>query len=425
MHHKLKFKATKLGLACSSALLMANSTVQASGFAVPELSIAGLATSNALVANSEVLGAIAYNPAAISFHEGSSVSLGTLLIQPDLTADTGSGTVDSDGNDLVAAPAITAHSTLNEEWGIGIAINAPFGLESEWDTETFSDQYPMGSFIPTKTLLEIAAFSPSASYKLSDQASLAVGIDYYWMKTVEFNSVLNDGSNYPGFNLEGDGSSVGFNLGGMLVLDSWSFGASYHSSSKIKVEGTLDDQAGVIPASVGDDVTATLELPWRLQVGARYEATEKLGIEFDYTRTGWNKFDTLDVKSDKYGSTIFTSVNNFENASAYRLGVTYDFTQATQLRIGYTYDETPQKDEYFSPRVPDADRQLFSLGVGHTISDGWTFDVGYMYVQFDERTIESDQAAVAGQELNGTTAVNGTYDSSVHLFGLGVTKTFM
>ncbi|MCG7954641.1 MAG: outer membrane protein transport protein, partial [Candidatus Thiodiazotropha endolucinida] len=171
--------------------------------------------------------------------------------------------------------------------------------------------------------------------------------------------------------------------------------------------------------------TATLELPWRLQVGARYEATEKLAIEFDYTRTGWNKFDTLEVKNEQYGSNIFTSINDFDNASAYRLGVTYDFTKATQLRIGYTYDETPQKDDYFSPRVPDADRQLYSLGVGHTIDDGWTFDVAYMYVDFDKRTVNSSKAAVAGEELNGTTAVNGTYDSSVHLFGLGVTKTFM
>ncbi|MCG7940076.1 MAG: OmpP1/FadL family transporter [Candidatus Thiodiazotropha lotti] len=425
MHHKNKFQATTLAVACSSALLMASSGVQASGFAIPELSIAGTATSNALVANHEILGAIPYNPAAMSFHEGSSVSLGTNLVLPDLSVDTGSGTVDSEGNELVAVPAISAHDTLNEEWSLGISVNAPFGLETDWETDTYSDQYPLGSFMPTQTKLEIVAFSPSASYKLNDQAALAIGVDYYWMREVLFNSVLNDGGTYPGFNLEGDGQGVGFNLGGLLVVDSWSFGLNYHSSSKIKAEGTLDDDVGVLPSTLSDEVTATLELPWRLQVGARYEATEKLAIEFDYTRTGWNKFDTLEVKNEQFGSNIFTSVNDFDNASAYRLGVTYDFSKATQLRIGYTYDETPQKEDYFSPRVPDADRQLYSLGVGHTIDDGWTFDVAYMYVDFDKRTINSDKAAVVGEELNGTTAVNGTYDSSVHLFGLGVTKTFM
>jgi long-chain fatty acid transport protein len=425
MHHTTKFQSTPLALACSSALLMASSGVQASGFAVPELSISGLATSNALVANHESLGAIPYNPAVMSFHEGSSASFGTIIVQPELAVDTGSGMTDSDANDPVAVPAITAHNTLNEEWSLGLAINAPFGLESDWDVDLFKDQYPLGTAIPTKTFLEIVAFSPSTSYKLNDNAALSIGIDYYWLKTVKFNSAINDGNTYPSFNTEGDGKGVGFNLGGLLVVDSWSFGIHFHSVSNIDVEGKIDDDADALPAGVSNNVTAELELPWRLQVGARYEATEKLAIELDYTRTGWNTFDTLEIKEENYGSTIFDSTNQFDNASAYRLGVTYDFTKATQLRIGYSYDETPQTKKYYSPRVPDSDRQLFSLGVGHTISDGWTFDVAYMYVDFDERTIESSTPAVAGQETNGTTAVNGTYESSVHLFGLGVTKTFL
>ncbi|MET0027422.1 MAG: porin [Candidatus Thiodiazotropha sp.] len=424
MYPKSLSHAIYLTIACGSTLLVSN-TVQASGFAVPEMNATGLATSNAMVANPYSLGAIAYNPAAMSFHEGSHVTLGTTLIQPDMAVDTGSGSTDSDANDLVAAPAISAHNRVNEDWALGIAINAPFGLETKWATEIYSDQYPAGTFMPTNTKLEIAAFSPSAAYKVNDQASLAFGIDYYWMKKVEFNSALNDGNAYPGFNLEGDGKSVGFNLGGMLVLDKWSFGASYHSTSKIKAKGTLDDEVGVLPSNLSKDVTATLELPWRLQIGARYQAMEKLGVEFDFTRTGWRTFDELVVKNEEYGSTIFTSQNHFENSNAYRLGVTYDFTTATQLRIGYTYDETPQQDEYFSPRIPDADRHLYSLGLGHSFGDGWTVDVGYMYVQFEDRTIDSDTPAVAGQELNGTTAVNGTYESSVHLFGLGLTKTFM
>jgi long-chain fatty acid transport protein len=424
MHPKSSLShAVYLAIACGSTILV-NSSAQASGFAIPEMNITGLGTSNALVANPDSLGAISYNPAAMSFHEGGHINLGTLLIQPDLAVDTGSGTTDSDANDLVVAPAISAHDQLNEDWALGIAINAPFGLETKWNTEVYGNQYPVGSFMPTTTKLEIAAFSPSLAYKVNDQASLAFGVDYYWMKKVEFNSAMNDGGNYPGFNLEGDGRSVGLNLGAMLVLDKWSFGASFHSVSKIKAKGTLDDEVGVLPSNSSDRVTATLELPWRFQIGARYQVMEKLGVEFDFTRTGWRTFDELVVKNEEYGSTIFTSKNYFENANAYRLGITYDFTPATQLRIGYSLDETPQTDEYFSPRIPDADRQLFSLGIGHSFADGWSVEVGYMYTQFDDRTIDSDKQAVASEELNGTTAVNGSYESSVQLFGMGITKTF-
>jgi long-chain fatty acid transport protein len=176
---------------------------------------------------------------------------------------------------------------------------------------------------------------------------------------------------------------------------------------------------------MSNKVHADIEIPWRLQLGVRNKTTDKLAIEFDVTRTGWSSFDRLVVDQDQYDVNITTSTNDWSDANAYRLGVSYDFTPATQLRVGYTYDETPQAEKHFSPRIPDANRQLFSMGIGHTLSNGWTIDAGYMFVRFDKRTVNNTTAPVAGSETNGTSAVNGTYDSSVNLFGVGVTKHFM
>ncbi len=123
--------------------------------------------------------------------------------------------------------------------------------------------------------------------------------------------------------------------------------------------------------------------------------------------------------------TALTSENKWDDANAYRLGATYDITGATQLRFGYTRDETPQQDKYFSARIPDADRDLFSIGVGHKLANDWTIDAGYMYVKFEERSISQPVWDTTTTEFNGTSAVNGDYESSVHLFGLGISKTFM
>lgn len=135
------------------------------------------------------------------------------------------------------------------------------------------------------------------------------------------------------------------------------------------------------------------------------------------------------VDQDQFGTNIVTSLNQWDDVNAYRIGISYDFTQSTQLRVGYTFDETPQDDTFYSPRIPDADRQLFSLGLGHTLNNGWTIDAGYMYVKFDDRTLDIDPAfahsAPNAGEANGTSAVNGDYESSVHLFGVGLTKKFM
>jgi long-chain fatty acid transport protein len=422
---------TGLALACSTVLLTPNQNVQASGFAVPELNTTGLALSNAMVANPDSLSAIAYNPAAMAFHEGRAVELNLLLVKPELSVDTGSGSVDSEADDVVAIPAFTAFAKLNETWALGLSLNAPFGLETEWPAGTFDSQYPAGRTIPTQSKLEIIAFSPSAAYRINDNASLSGGIDYYMMREVIFNGDVNAGvpGSNPAANLEGDGRGVGFNLGFMVDQGAWSFGGSYHSEANIPVDGKVDLPEGALPSFLSNRVNAKLKVPWRLQVGVRHEPMEKLAIEFDLTRTGWSSFDKLIVDQDQIGTNIVTSNNQWEDANAYRIGISYDLTQATQLRIGYTYDETPQEDKFFSPRIPDADRQLFSLGVGHTLNNGWTVDAGYMYVKFDDRTLNIDStfvhAAPNESETNGTSAVNGDYESTVHLFGIGVKKRFM
>jgi long-chain fatty acid transport protein len=437
MHFKNTFHLSRLALSCGIAMLAMNQSAQASGFAVPELNIAGLALSNALVANAEVQGAIAYNPAAMSFHEGSSVSLGALLVKPELSVTTeAAGSVDSEADDIVGIPTITTHSRLSETWSIGMAVNAPFGLETDWETGTFDAQYPdpvlsgtdlETSTVPTQSKLEIIAFSPSLAYRINDNVSVSGGLDYYWMREVIFNGLvkLEPYASNQAADLEGDGKGVGLNLGLLVNSGNWSFGGSYHSETDIPVKGTVELPAGSLPSIASNNVRAELTVPYRLQVGVRNQTTDKLAIEFDVTRTGWSSFDRLHVTQEEYGFTIVDSKNDWKDVNAYRLGVTYDISQATQLRVGYTFDETPQDDDYFSPRVPDADRQLFSFGIGHTFNNGWTLDAGYMYVQFDDRTINSTRAAVAGEETNGSTAVNGEYESNVHLLGVGITKYFM
>ncbi len=438
MHENRLFSRSLLALSCGAALATINPLAQASGFAVPELNVAGLALSNALVANPEMQAAIAYNPAAMSFHEGSSLSLGAVLVRPEMSVDTGSGSIDSDANTVVGIPSITAHASLTESWAIGLAVNAPFGLETEWHSGTFPEAtpadpnngYPMGSTIPTKTNLEIVAFSPSAAYKLSDNVSLSAGLDYYWMKEVVFNGEINNpaGAN-PEANLKGDGRGIGLNIGLLIKQGNWSYGGSYHSEANIPVEGEVTlPPTGTLLDHFSNKVHADLTLPSRLQLGVRNQTTDKLAIEFDFTRTGWSSFNQLEVDHNQLGVNIVTSTNKWDDANAYRLGVTYDISQATQLRVGYTYDETPQSDDYFSPRIPDADRQLFSLGIGHTLSNGWTIDAGYMYVLFDDRTIDTATTShpeLSYSETNGTQAVNGKYESSVQLIGLGITKKFM
>jgi long-subunit fatty acid transport protein len=70
-----------------------------------------------------------------------------------------------------------------------------------------------------------------------------------------------------------------------------------------------------------------------------------------------------------------------------------------------------------SPLLPDADRNDYSLGITYRRS-GYEFTVGYMLVDFNERsTVENGQ----GTNLDG---FDGTYDSIAHIPTFGVSKSF-
>ena len=108
-----------------------------------------------------------------------------------------------------------------------------------------------------------------------------------------------------------------------------------------------------------------------------------------------------------------------------RLGAIYAINEKTNLLLGYSFDETGQPDEYFSARVPDNERQLFSIGMTHDYG-GWSLEAGYMYVMLDDRTVNSGTAYVPGvtADANGTDAYNGTYEATVHLLSIGLSTKF-
>lgn len=80
-----------------------------------------------------------------------------------------------------------------------------------------------------------------------------------------------------------------------------------------------------------------------------------------------------------------------------------------------------QPDNHFTARIPDANRQTFSLGIAQMYQN-WELETGYMYMPWDDRTLSN--STPPSVDPNGTLAFNGTYKSRAHLFGVGVSKKF-
>lgn len=429
-HHGIRPSLALAGLA--AGLFMAPQAL-GSGYAVPEISTGGVGTANTLVANPRERGAVPFNPAASAFHDESWASIGTVLISPSFSVRTASGHHDGESPDWLAAPLFQGVIKINDRWTAGVGLRAPFGLETDWNINTFPaltgtinlpPQAGGGSIPaspqPTESKLEILNLVPTATYALSDELAISAGIDFYWVKTALLNSSITQ--------LQGDGTGWGFNLSALYAKGPFSAGINFHSSSTINVEGSYSALyptmvlIGALPPSQTAELDLTL--PWRVQLGARYELTPALALEVNWNRTGWSEFDEIKVTGDVTGATILRDTNDWEDANAYRLGMTYQLQEKTQLRVGYAYDETPQGDQHFSARVPDSDRHLLSLGVGQQLADGWQVEAGYMYVMFEDRDYRSAKPYLGGGNINGTDAINGNYRAHVHLIGLEVSKSF-
>lgn len=419
MNHKLTFTTLFLFLTSSSAF--------ASGFRIPEISIAGTGMANALVADSETTGALPYNPAAMAFHDKRTIVAGLINIQPSISAKPEGGTrTQSEGETNIHVPNFyyLAHIQPGLSWGLG--INAPFGLETKWPAGTFPGFADAATTLGSPTIaglepehskMEMLNINPNLAYRIGPKSSIALGLDLYWIKNLIFNTQAID--------IEGHGHDWGWNVGFLHQYQQWSFGLSYRSSVMVDLDGTV---ATIVEKS---DASAQLEFPSLLQIGARYQINDAWDIELDVERTGWSSFNHVEINhsNSSISSNPIMNTNEWDNAMAYRLGTSYQLSSQTQLRFGYAKDLSPQNGGLFSARVPDNDRQALSTGFAYKMNK-ITIEASYMYVWINEKSVdESAGSFVSGllngnTDPNGTDAYNGKYNAHAHLLGLGISATF-
>ena len=415
VNHQHRTLQTGILLCCGTLAFSAF----ASGFRLPEVSVTGTALSNALVANPDLPGALPYNPAIMAFQKKGQVIAGMVFVRPDISVKPAAGTAaDSEGESTIPVPNAFVTNHINKDWSWGVGINAPFGLETKWKDETFATFAGSADPLePEHSRIEMLNFNPNVAYQLNNNTSIALGIDNYRVRELIFNTQA--------IKIKGDGQDYGWNIGLLHTEAKWDVGLSYRSSVTVDLEGTVD---GTLVGSNASAAKASIEFPSLLQIGGRYKVDNKLAVELDVERTGWSSFDTIEIVHSSPGlSNPIISTNKWKNATAYRLGATYEFSPVDQLRLGYSYDETPIDDNFFSARIPGNDRQTLSFGLAHELAD-WTMEFAYMYVKADERKINSSTSFLAGlpgnTDPNGTDAYNGTYKLTAHLFGVGVSTQF-
>lgn len=410
----------------SSILTIGN--VYAAGFALIEQNASGMGNAYAgAAAVAEDASTIFFNPAGMTYIDGTQAVGALHLIKPNADFnDKGSigaqgipaavvprGDEGPNAGDLAFVPNFYFMTEINPSVKVGVGVNAPFGLKTEYDDEW------LGRFQAVKSELKTVNINPSIAIKVNDQLSLGLGLSAMWAEaelTRQVNRVVAPESDVK---IKGDDWGFGFNLGAIYqATQDTRLGFSYRSKVTQTLEG--DAKFGSALAAANSDVTAKVDLPESFSASVFSKVNDKWDVMADVTWTRWSRFKELRIKFDS-GADDAVTEENWDNTLRYSVGLNYHYSDAIKLRAGLAYDEEAIKDEYRTARIPGNDRKWVSLGASYQMTPTSKFDIGYSHLFLSDADIDDNQNTLA-KGFNGR--ITGDYEASVDILSLQYTHNF-
>ena len=428
-------------LALGVAGVLAAGQADASGFQIRENSVRNMGRANAgtTVAWGDA-SVVLNNPAAMSNLKQTTFQADVTVI--DLTADfDGSGTTalgpaagpltggnGGDPGDATPVPAMAAVFPLSgslEGVTLGASVSAPFGLKTEYDPTW------MGRYDAIESDVKIVDLTLSAAVAFSDRVSVGAGVivqraDVTLSKAIDFGTALCAASNplncfnpaYPFHPQAQDGSveisgadtDIGFVFGAQLkATDNLTFGYAHRTEVHHTLTG---DAVFTKPASVAatfgalhvtsyDDgkIWANLDTPSTDTFSVLWNVAPGFRLLADAQNTGWSSLESVDIYREG-GAALGTEMFDWKDTWFYSVGGEWDMSDALTFRAGVGFDETPTKDEFRTPRLPDNDRTVYTLGLTWNVSPRMSVDAAYMRVQIDDPTVNTTSSS--GSHLVGT-----------------------
>src|SRR3984893_14986717 len=189
-----RFRRAQIAAAVGAAVLgWSAGQAYGSAFALQEQSGSGLGNAFAGgAAAAEDASTIFTNPAGMSRLAGiQAVGAGSLICPSAKFSDTGSqpamfqplGGNGGDAGSCALVPALYLAVPINRQWAVGIGVNAPFGLKTEYDSDW------IGRFQAVKSKVETINVNPSVSFKATDMVSIGAGVNYQHIKAELGNRV--------------------------------------------------------------------------------------------------------------------------------------------------------------------------------------------------------------------------------------------
>ena len=434
------FRKKMMALAIATALGGASGLASAAGFALIEQSGSGMGNAYAgAAAVAEDASTVFFNPAGMSFLQGPQAAVaahvislsaefsGTATNPAALGGGAATGGTGGDAGGAAVVPNLYFTMPLGERLSLGLGVNVPFGLTTEYE-----DNW-VGRFQGIKSELTTININPSVSYKFSDSFSIGGGVNYQQLDAELTNAVVLGPGLEGRTKLEADDDAWGWNIGAMFqVTPMTRIGVAYRSEIEYELEGSVTTTLGgtVVGAAsgpTGEEVT----LPDMLSVSIAHSVSDRLQLLGDVTRTGWSSIDQIPIVNTTNGTLRDNLVLDFDDSWRYSIGANYKFSDTWILKAGIAYDETPVTGATTrSVRLPDNDRTWISFGGQMKVGQKGRLDLGYSHLFIDDAEINNTRSQQAPGFTTPTpapgtaTTVTGNYEGAVDIFSIQYTHSF-
>ncbi|PLX41502.1 MAG: hypothetical protein C0609_11100 [Deltaproteobacteria bacterium] len=442
------------GALAVGAIAVGSTSATAAGFMLMEQSVSGIGNCFAGAgADAYDASTVYFNPAGMTYLEGSQVAAGFHVIAPTFKFEndgsthilqdiTGQGlTGGNGGNGGITKAAPNLYYVNNDSdlaWGIG--VNAPFGNATDYG-ETW-----VGRYHGTDSEIITVNINPSVAYKVNEQFSVGGGLNIQYLEAT-LGSMIDFGTALSalGFTPQGDDGKVslqadsfgyGWNVGMMFNIDDTSrLGFSYRSKIKHDAEGDADfsvpadvratlNGMGATDLYVDVDASASITLPAMAVLAYFNQVTPKLALMGNIVWTQWDTMDELVAEFDNDQPDNVT-VMEWENSFRYAIGATYSYSERLDLRCGISYEETPIPDaEHRTPRIPDDNRWWVSVGAGYQAGSQLNLDFGLTQIFADSMEIDKSESFADDENDYIRGGLKGDYNSSVTILSAQAVYSF-
>jgi len=344
-----------------------------------------------------------HNPATMTQLDDHAFSTGFSLASARVRFDRSQGTPSGGGNGQDQA-GIAPIASLNYVHRVSDRIRAGFTFFSLSGSVLDPSNRWAGRFEVTDLSLLTISISPTVAVRVTDWLSIGGGpIATYgvldWDLRVDFPVASESAVRLDDLDDWEPAGRVGLLL---HPRDDLALSVYYNSKTDFELSGQVQ-----IPAGLSANFDISLPLAQFVELGAWWQATERLALLATFNWEDWSEGDDLSVT---LGTRNVSPSTGFRDTYKVSVGATYELSEGWLLQSGVGYDTSALRNRDRTTALP-IDRQIrVAFGLQRQLSPSSSLALSFLYANL-------------GQAEVRTPNVRGDYDDN-ELFLVGLALNF-